>query len=681
MPSSCQRRITPLEADLSMFSIGLYRPLHKELSVKKLVLLCLVSLAVMSCAVREDGQGDDQHNPNPQPTGCISDEDCDNAPSACDVGTCSHGSCSYATSCDPGEVCSAQNLCEAPPPPPPPSGNGRIVCVESGSQTTVTISNGILAHLFDSVSPDSNWQVAMIDGFAVQQAWVSDSASYTLTMPNTVVNFTLAVKDPSGNKHWFDVSEFDVTGTCSRGTGQFTHSTSGTPPPPPGHGIISCQDVGSSTHVTISAGILSHLFDSVSPSSSWVVAFGYGGGTDTESWVSDSVAYTLTMPNAATGFNLVLREPNGTLHWFDVSEYGASGSCTIGTNEFRHGAASVPNGTLHCSDSGGTTTVTVSNGIMAHVFNQNGFTPASLRFGYGLTDWKPWVSDSTSYVLTMPSTTSEFNLFVRDTAGVDHWFDVNQFNVSGTCSKITGAFTHSVTSVGNGSISCSESGSNTNVTISGGILAHLNGTPGTPSLLQFAYGGSQTLSWNGDGAIYTFTMGNTITNFNFQLRDVNANTYAFDVSEWNVSGTCSKTSTAFTHTLSTTTQVGTIRCQLVSVGGVTKREVVITPNSNGIIAGTFQDGSPVTSPEYIKLDNSADGQQQWIGNNGTYYFYAAPSSNHFNFFVADNNDVASGVDTLAGGDWFNLAVWTVENGPNIGYGASNCHVSGGGIDV
>jgi hypothetical protein len=282
-------------------------------------------------------------------------------------------------------------------------------------------------------------------------------------------------------------------------------------------------------------------------------------------------------------------------------------------------------------------------------------------------------------MLTMPSTTPEFNLFVRDTAGVDHWFDVNQFNVSGSCSKITGAFTHSVTSVGNGNISCSESGSNTNVTVSGGLLAHLSGTPGTPSLLQFAYGGSQTLSWNGDGASYTFTMGNTITNFNFQLRDVNANTYAFDVSEFNVSGSCSKTSTSFTHTVSTVTIVGTIKCRLWDVGGITKREVTITPNGNGIIAGTFQEGTPVTSPESIRLN--VDGQQQtWVGNGQPYIFYPLPSVNDFNFFVVDNDDVANGGDTVSGGDWFNLAAWTITN-ETTQYGTSNCHVTGGGINV
>lgn len=642
-------------------------------------------LTAAACTVRPDGTPDGQPNPNPnpQPTSCQDEGDCNNPPSACDEARCERGACVYQTSCESNEVCNAQNLCEeetSPPPPPPPSGNGTIACTESGSQTQVTISGGILAHLFDTVTPDANWQVSMVDGYATQTPWVSDSASYVLTMPNTISNFTLAVKDPSGHKHWFDVNEFTVTGTCALGTGQFTHSTSGTPPPP-GNGTISCQDVGSVTHVTVSAGILSHLFDSVTPSSSWVVAFGYGGGTDAESWVSNSVAYTLTMPNATVGFNLVLREPNGTLHWLDVSEYSVSGSCSMGTNEFRHTAASVPNGSLHCSDSGSETTVTISNGILAHVFIPFGSaTPSTIRFGYGLTDTENWNQDSSTYVLTMPSTTPEFNLFVRDSNNVDHWFDVNQFNVSGTCSKTTGAFTHTAQSVGNGSLHCAESGSNTIVTVSNGILSHLVGTPSySPSLLQFEYGGSQTLSWNGDGATYAFTMGNTITAFNLRLRDVNGNAFPFDVSEFNVSGTCSKTSTAFTHTLSTTTIVGNIHCRLWDVGGVTKREVTITPNSNGIIAGTFSEGSPVTSPESIRL-NVDNQQQTWVGNGQSYIFYPLPSVNNFNFFIADNDDVASGSDTAAGGDWFNLAAWTFTN-ENNGLGTSNCHVSGGGIVV
>ncbi|MFA5854441.1 MAG: hypothetical protein WC866_05170 [Patescibacteria group bacterium] len=647
-------------------------------------LLCLVLLTLTAnCAFRPDGpddaQGDDDDRPppQPQPNDCQDDGDCDNGPTACHIGSCSQGTCSYASSCDSGEVCNAQDLCEEQTTPPPPSGNGTIVCTESGSQTQVTISNGILAHLFDSVSPNSNWQVAMIDGFAVQQTWVSDSASYTLTMPNTIANFTLAVKDPSGQKHWFDVSEFDVTGTCARGTGQFTHSTSTTPPPNPGNGTLGCQDVGTQTYVTVSAGILAHVFNQNGFTAA-SLRFGYGL-QDYEAWVSDNVAYTLTMPSTTPEFNLFVRDTAGVDHWFDVNQFNVTGTCSKITGAFTHTVASTGNGNLYCSDSGGTTTVTISNGILPHVFNQNGFTAASLRFGYGLSDWESWVSDSTSYVLTMPSTTPEFNLFVRDTAGVDHWFDVNQFNVTGTCSKITGAFTHSVTSVGNGSISCSESGSNTNVTVSGGILAHLSGTPGTPSLLQFAYGGSQTLSWNGDGASYTFTMGNTITNFNFQLRDVNANTYAFDVTEFNVSGTCSKTSTSFTHTVSAVTIVGTIKCRLWDVGGITKREVTITPNGNGIIAGTFQEGTPVTSPESIRLN--VDGQQQtWVGNGQPYIFYPLPSVNDFNFFVVDNDDVANGGDTVSGGDWFNLAAWTIINESSI-YGTSNCHMTGGGINV
>ncbi|WKZ29611.1 MAG: hypothetical protein QY323_02670 [Patescibacteria group bacterium] len=655
-------------------------------------LLCLAVLAIASCAVRPDGtaddQGDDDQN-DPQPNGCQSDADCDDGPTACHVGTCVRDACSYVSSCDSGEVCNAQNLCEeqtTPPPPPPPSGNGTIVCSDpSGStQTTVTVSNGILAHLIggDGLNPNSNWSVrfGVGSGGTDAKAWAGDGASYVLVMPNTVALFNFVLQDGNGQQYWFDLNEFDVSGTCSHAPNAtaVTHTVPGGTTTDPGNGTVSCTEQGSQTYVTISNGILAHVFNQngFTPSS---LRFGYGL-SDWESWVSDSTTYVLTMPNTTTEFNLFVRDTAGVDHWFDVNQFNVSGTCSKITGAFTHAVTSVGNGSISCAESGSDTNVTISNGILAHVFNQNGFTPSSLRFGYGLSDWESWVSDSTTYVLTMPNTTTEFNLFVRDTAGVDHWFDVNQFNVSGTCSKTTGAFTHTAQSVGNGSLHCAESGSNTTVTVSNGILAHLVGTPSySPSLLQFEYGGSQTLSWNGDGATYTFTMGNTVTAFNLRLRDVNGNAFPFDVSEFNVSGTCSKTSNAFTHTLSTTTIVGNIHCRLWDVGGVTKREVTITPNGNGIIAGTFSEGSPVTTPENIRI-NTNGPQQTWIGNGQSYVFYADVSLNGFNFFIVDNDDVASGSDTVAGGDWFNLAAWTFTN-ENNGLGTSNCHVSGGGIVV
>ncbi len=408
-------------------------------------LLLTTLLAVSACASRPDDgtPGDDgNHEPNPEPS-CHNDSDCDNAPAACVIGTCSQGTCTYATSCDPGEVCNAQSLCEVPTPPPP-SGNGTIACVESGSMTQVTIGAGILAHLFDSVTPSANWQVAMVDGFAVQQAWVSDNVSYTLTMPNTISTFTLAVKDPSGQKHWFDVNEFNVTGTCARGTGQFTHTTTTTTTP--GNGSIVCVDQGTQTYVTISNGIKAHVFDLQAanpPTSTWLLRFGYGG-VDQEAWISDTTSYVLTMPSTTAGFNFLLAEPNGTSHWFDVTGFDVTGTCSRGTNEFRHTATNTPPpvtnvGTIQCKlvSVGGNVKREVaiipnSNGIIAGTVQEGSpvTSPEYIQVGADSLGWPSTVGQATwgGYLSThyfyLDTAVNNFNFFVADNndvvSGDDH---------------------------------------------------------------------------------------------------------------------------------------------------------------------------------------------------------------------------------------------------------------------
>ncbi len=648
-------------------------------------LLCSIILTTSACAIRPDGGNNGTPSPDP------GDDD------------------------DPGPRPDAGTPPTNPPPDAPPAnptGNGKIACVESGSQTNVTISNGILAHLTSTLSgtPGSGWTVVFDYGGTESKQWQSDAASYTLTMPNTVSHFTFVLKDPNGTKYWFDLNEYDVTGTCSHATnaGDITHSTSGTTP---GNGTVTCSESGSQTTVSISPGVLSHLFDSVSPNSNWTIECGYGC-TGSASWQGDGAAHTFTASSGFSNFSLVLREPGaGNKHWFDVSEYAASGTCSKGTNEFLHtpgsGTSDPGNGTISCANvlSGQYVDVTFSS-VASHLKKSDGSgldadgtvfpdSSYSLRWGSDQSGWgivNPYDSSKDQegwfdgpILLRLPGGTVTFNaaLYNPNNGGV-YWLDLDEFNVTGDCSHPQGAggITHGASgTTGNGSLSCTESGSQTNVTISNGILSHLVGVSGvsSPFALQFAFGGVGSLSWNGDAAAYTFSMSNTISNFNFDVRDTNGNLFRLDVNEFTVSGTCSKTSGAFTHSASSTTNVGTIKCRLWDVGGIVKREVSIIPNGNGILAGTFQDGSPLPSPEAIRLDVDLQ-QQTWVGNTATYFFYPSLSINNFNFFVADNNDVAGGSDTLSGGDYFNLASWSVINETTI-HGTSNCHVVGGGINI
>ncbi len=713
----------------------------------RLLLCCFLLTASSACAVRShgnDGHGDDdQPNPNPQPV-CEEDNDCNSPPSACDVGTCSRGACSYVSSCNSGETCNPQGHCEEPwtPPPPPPSGHGTIFCSDptGSSQTNIVISNGILAHLIggSGLNPNGNWSVRFGTGSVGTDAksWVSDTSSYSLTVTNTATLFNFVLQDPNGQQYWFDLNEFDVSGTCSHATDatSITHVVpGGNPNPDPGNGTISCADVlnGQFVDVTIST-VAAHLKKSdgsgqdadgtVTPNSAYWLRWGsdqagwgivnpYDALKDQEQWVDGSIV--LRLPGNTGTFNGALYNTNtNQVYWLDLDEYNVSGgSCSHpqgagGITRTPTGTSNTGNGTIWCSDSGSDVNVSISNGVLAHLKKSDGsgtdadgtvFPDSSylLRWGsdqagwnianpYSKTQWS-WGSDTNTYTLPLPLNTVTFNVALYSSnTGAVYWFDLDEFNVSGSCSHPQGAggITHTTgsTSTGNGTVHCTENGSQTTVTVSNGILSHLQGTPSYPAaLLQFEYGGSQDLNWIGDNATYQFSMGNTITAFNFRLRDTNGNAYRFEVSEFTVTGTCSKTSSAFTHSLSTVTNVGTIKCRLWDVGGITKREVTITPNGNGIIAGTFQEGTPVTSPESIRLN--VDGQQQtWVGNGQPHIFYPLPSVNNFNFFIVDNDDVASGSDTVSGGDWFNLAAWTVTN-ETTQYGTSNCHVSGGGIVV
>lgn len=257
-----------------------------------------------------------------------------------------------------------------------------------------------------------------------------------------------------------------------------------------------------------------------------------------------------------------------------------------------------------------------------------------------------------------------------------------------------------VTNTGNGTISCAESGNYVNVTISGGILAHLYSTvtPSTswkivygsnPGSWQVPYAPASTKdweSWSTDGASYLLQLPNDVTLFNFALTD-GTNQYWFDLNEFNVSGsTCAHVTDGggITRTTTSVSVYGTLKCEMTSETGSLKRKVTITPNTGRDIRDALSESpAPLPSPSVIQYGGSdgwtlpyaAVGKPQltWTGGTSTYVFYLDPAVDDFNFFVVDNDDPS---DSWGGGDFFNLDRWSVTN-----VGSAGCQRIGGGISI
>lgn len=270
----------------------------------------------------------------------------------------------------------------------------------------------------------------------------------------------------------------------------------------------------------------------------------------------------------------------------------------------------------------------------------------------------------------------------------------------------TGCTHGSTTNPGNGTISCTESGGNVNVTISGGIVAHLAAnasvTPTTswkvmygssPGSWQIPYAAGSTKDWKSwvtDGSVYTLQIPNDVTSFNFALTD-GGNSYWFDLNEFTVSGsTCAHPvdGGSITRTATTpppTTFYGSIRCEMTSETGSLKRKVTVAANpGRNILDALIESPSPLPSPTAIQYGGS-DGWQlpytagsnkpqlSWVGGTATYNFFLDPFVDDFNFFVVDPNDPA---DSVAGGDYFALDRWSVVN-----VGAAGCVRIGGGVSI
>lgn len=538
----------------------------------------------------------------------------------CSFATCDHGTCRSDAACDANEVCDeSQDACVPATTLPTthgiscstsPDGNTLYVALAGrltdavyggtlGTPVKVSIASDAVEGSWNTTTLSTTYQFTLTSNEQSLGGVISGS----ITIPSSKAQrFTLLVWPSTGTALRLDLSKWTVGGddgcrmiadgggetstsdgnvigraplcplacndndsatadscqaTINPATGNGCwHGTGGTTNP--GNGTISCSESGPNTNVTVSSGILSHLFvDGLVPTSSWSVRFGYGA-TDQEPWVSDSMSYMLTMPNTVTDLGIVLYNPanSSNPYYLDLSEYDFSGSCHKTCTDTGCGIAHTPptttstNGSLSCAElDSSTTNVTVSGGILAHLFDSVS-SPSSIRFGYGLSDYKPWTGD-TLYTLSMPSATAEFNLFVRDSNGVDHWFNVNQFDTSGTCSHGTNAFAHTAqtTTVGNGTITCSLNPSGTDLTlsISGGILAHLLGTAVTPnSTWKIEYAtvanpgmpytsGKDMKSWVNDTWPYTLTMGGPEQGIQPALTDMNGYRW-LDLAEYNVSG-------------------------------------------------------------------------------------------------------------------------------------------------
>ncbi|MEK7545653.1 MAG: hypothetical protein AAB554_01080 [Patescibacteria group bacterium] len=279
--------------------------------------------------------------------------------------------------------------------------------------------------------------------------------------------------------------------------------------------------------------------------------------------------------------------------------------------------------------------------------------------------------------------------------------DDGNASTADVCSSTGCIHDGTVTTPGNGTISCAESGNYVNVTISGGILAHLFSTVTPSASWKIVYGSNpgswqvpyaagstkDSESWSTDGASYLLQLPNDVTLFNFALTD-GSNQYWFDLNEFNASGsTCAHVTDGggITRTATSVSAYGTLTCEMTSETGSLKRKVTITPNVGRDIRDALSESpAPLPSPSVIQyggsdgwtlpyLTGSPKPQLSWSSGTVAYTFYLDPAVDDFNFFVVDNDDPS---DSWSGGDFFDLDRWSVTN-----VGSAGCHRVGGGVSI
>jgi hypothetical protein len=485
---------------------------------KILTILCCLSL--MACAQRmADDAGDDdgQHQPDPDPdpnpdhdpVACDDASDCnDNV--ACNRGVCTNGTCSYVSECTGGQVCDvADDRCETPTTPT----SRTVSCFETGGTLYLTISG----HLLDAVYGGSlaNPKFISVASDQIAGSW---NVNASTTAPKVVLS---DAERSSGT-----VASASINLPSSQAQ-RFT--------------LMVWSD---------DSGGYARRFDladwTVSGDGCARIADGAAAGS-TDGYV---IGRAPLCPNACDDGNA------------STSDVCSATGCTHG------GGTTTPgNGTLSCVEGSGVTTVTVGAGILSHLFT-DGLTPNSswsIRFGYGGTDSEPWVSDGVSYALTMPNSTVGFNLVLRSPGGTDYWFDVDEFDVSGTCARKSDntEFVHTQpTNVSTyGSLTCqltTETGSlKRKVTIDPDtgrdIRDALTESPAplpSPSVIQ--YGGSDgwqlpypsvgkpQLTWNGGTDTYVFYLDPSVDDFNFFVVDNDDPTDSwnggdfFDLDRWRI---------------------------------------------------------------------------------------------------------------------------------------------------
>ncbi|HTK60426.1 MAG TPA: hypothetical protein VL283_04480 [Candidatus Baltobacteraceae bacterium] len=497
---------------------------------KILIALCLSSLVACANRADDDNAGDDdvvnpdpepQPDPTPEPE-CVTDEDCTDA-IACAAGVCENGACTYDTLCGDDEVCNEDlDVCEE-----------KVDALPEGHRVRCFANNGTLYVTISGKLTDANY----------------------------------------------------------------------------GGNLVA------PTHVSLASDAIAGSWDTATPPTTYQVSL-----SSQETALGGVVSASIAVPqDLAQRFTLLIWPASGTAQRFDLSTWDVSGDT----------CARIADG----SASGG-----ASDG---HIIGRAPLCPSACDDGNASTD------------------------------------DV--------CTP-TGC-THSGAAPTMGSVSCAESGANTNVTISGGILDHLvasGASPDTTWRVRFGYGGTSSIAWQSDSTSYLLPMPSSVTEFNFVLENAaGTSQYWFSVGEFDTSGSCAKNgaSTAFTHA-AVSPVMGTIACSMTTVGGVPKRNLVLSPLSgHDIREGLSESPSFLPSPSVIQYGSDTDGwvlpypagsskpQLSWTNGNASYSFYLDPAVNHINLFVVDNDDPA---DSVAGGDYLNLDKWNVTG---------TCYRSGGGISV
>lgn len=273
-------------------------------------ILLFASLTLSACALRTEGAADGKtagsgsgsDSGSGSGTACRSDKDCDAPPSACDIGACRGGACTYATSCGAGEACDARTaLCESIPA----AGHGTITCTDDGSVTHIAISAGVAERLIGQAAPGSDWTVDCDYGCSAPKAWIGDGVGYTLDASPLALHFALVLKEGNGTNHWFDVGQYVSSGTCSNGPDdtEFLHSTAAGDDPGV-DGVIQCRLVAlngvEKLEVTLmpgSAGFMAGVVTegTTPPSPEFVEvgadSLGWPSTQGRQAWVGDTASY------------------------------------------------------------------------------------------------------------------------------------------------------------------------------------------------------------------------------------------------------------------------------------------------------------------------------------------------------------------------------------------------------